>query len=59
MIGLAFELRGSRLKQDGAHELILPDEALGWDMNAFAIVNGTKKLEAAKKLADWAASKRR
>jgi len=57
VIGLAFELRGSRLKQDGAPiELILPDEALGWDMNAFAIVNGTKKLEAAKKLADWAAS---
>lgn len=35
VIGLAFELRGSRLKQDGAPiELILPDEALGWDMNA-------------------------
>lgn len=57
VIGLAFELRGSRLKQDGAPiELILPEEALGWDMNAMAIVNGTKKLDAAKKLADWAAS---
>ncbi|MCL4764724.1 MAG: putative 2-aminoethylphosphonate ABC transporter substrate-binding protein [Hyphomicrobiaceae bacterium] len=57
VIGLAFELRGSRLKQDGAPiELVMPSEALGWDMNAFAVVRDTKKLEAAKTLADWAAS---
>jgi iron(III) transport system substrate-binding protein len=57
VVGLAFELRGSRLKQDGAPiDLILPTEALGWDMNAMALVKGTKKLDAAKKLADWASS---
>jgi iron(III) transport system substrate-binding protein len=57
VVGLAFELRGSRLKQQGAPiEIVLPKEALGWDMNAFGIVSGTKKLEAAKRLADWAAS---
>ena len=57
VVGLAFELRGSRLKQDGAPvDLIMPTEALGWDMNAFALVKDTKKQDAAKKLADWAAS---
>lgn len=57
VVGLAFELRGSRLKEEGAPiSMILPTEALGWDMNAIALVKGTKKLEAAKTLANWAAS---
>ena len=30
---------------------------LGWDLEAFGIHKGTKKLEAAQKLADWASSK--
>ena len=30
---------------------------LGWDLEAFGIMKGTKHLEAAKKLADWASSK--
>jgi iron(III) transport system substrate-binding protein len=48
VVGLAFELRGSRLKQQGAPiEIVLPKEALGWDMNAFGIVSGTKKLYGA------------
>ena len=34
-----------------------PKEGLGWDLEAFAIHKGTKKLDAAKKLADWASSK--
>lgn len=57
VVGLAFEFRVSRLKQEGAPiDIVLPKEALGWDMNAIAIVKGTKKLEAAKKLVDWASS---
>lgn len=57
VVGMAFELRGSRLKQQGAPiDIVLPSEALGWDMNAIGIVNGTKKLDAAKRLADWASS---
>jgi iron(III) transport system substrate-binding protein len=57
VVGLGFEVRGARLKEQGAPiDIILPDEALGWDMNAIAIVNGTSKLEAAKQLADWASS---
>ena len=34
-----------------------PRKASGWDLEAFAIHKGTKNLEAAKKLADWASSK--
>lgn len=57
VIGLAFEVRGSRLKEQGAPvDVILPSDALGWDMNAFAIVRGTARAEAARQLADWAAS---
>jgi iron(III) transport system substrate-binding protein len=57
VIGLAFELRGSRLKEEGAPiEIILPTEALGWDLNSIAIMKGTPKLAAAKRLEDWATS---
>ena len=57
VIGLAFELRGSRLQEEGAPiEIVMPEAALGWDLNAFSIVKGTKNLEAAKVLAEWAAS---
>ena len=31
-------------------------EGAGWDLDAFAIVKGTEKLEAAKAFADWSAS---
>ena len=37
-------------------DLIVPKEGLGWEMEATAIMKGTKNLEAAKKLADWASS---
>ncbi len=57
VVGLAFDVRGSRLKTEGAPiDVILPREALGWEMNAMAIIKGTKKPEAARKLADWASS---
>ena len=39
-------------------DLIVPKEGLGWELEVTAIVKGTKNLEAAKKLADWAASKK-
>ena len=37
--------------------MVFPKEGLGWDLESFAIHKGTKKLDAAKKLADWASSK--
>ena len=56
--GISLDMRGAREKTNGAPiEVISPVEGLGWDMEAFAIVKGTKKADAAKKVADWAVSK--
>ena len=56
--GISFEYRGYANKAKGAPiELVFPKEGLGWDLEGFAIYKGTKKLEAARKLADWASSK--
>ena len=58
VIGISFEYRGNANKNKGAPiDLVFPKEGLGWDLEAFAIHAGTKKLVAAKKLADWASSK--
>ncbi len=58
VIGISFEYRANANKAKGAPiELVFPKEGLGWDLEAFAIHKGTKKLDAAKKLADWASSK--
>ena len=57
VVGLGFELRGSRLQGEGAPiAIVMPKEALGWDLNVFAVVKGTKNAQAAKTLAEWAAS---
>ena len=58
VIGISFEYRANTIKAKGAPiDLIFPKEGLGWDLESFAIHKGTKKLDAAKKLADWASSK--
>ena len=58
VIGISFEYRANTIKAKGGPiDLIFPKEGLGWDLEAFAIHKGTKKLDAAKKLADWASSK--
>ena len=58
VVGISFEYRASTNKAKGAPiDLVFPKEGLGWDLEAFAIHKGTKKLAAAKKLADWASSK--
>ena len=58
VVGISFEYRANANKAKGAPiDLIFPKEGLGWDLEAFAIHKGTKKLDAAKKLADWASSK--
>lgn len=59
VIGIGFDMRGAREKSQGAPiDVILPKEGAGWDMEATAIVKGTKHLEAAKKLVDWSVSKK-
>ena len=58
VVGISFEYRGNTNKAKGAPiDLVFPKEGLGWDLEAFAIHKGTKKLAAAQKLADWASSK--
>ena len=58
VMGISFEYRGNTNKAKGAPiDLVFPKEGLGWDLEAFAIMKGTKKLDAARKLADWASSK--
>ena len=57
-IGITFEYRAAKLKSEGAPiDLVFPKEGLGWDLEATGIMKGTKNLDAAKKLADWCASK--
>ncbi|MCB2102811.1 MAG: putative 2-aminoethylphosphonate ABC transporter substrate-binding protein [Rhodobacterales bacterium] len=57
-IGISFAFRGAKSKAQGAPlEIILPSEGVGWDMEATAIVKGTKKLDAAKKLVDFTITK--
>jgi len=59
MIGIGLDMRGASEKTKGAPlDLVVPKEGVGWELEATAIVKGTKNLAAAKKLADWAASKK-
>ena len=58
VVGVSFAFRAARLKPQGAPiEIVFPSEGLGWDMEAAAIVNGTKNLEAAQTLMDWIVSR--
>ena len=57
-IGISIEYTGASLKTKGAPiDVILPTEGSGWDMEATAILKGTKKLDAAEKLVDWAVTR--
>ena len=53
-IGVSFAFRGAKSRAQGAPiDIIVPSEGIGWDMEATAIVQGTKNLEAAQTLVDW------
>lgn len=57
-VGLSFEYRANKLKTDGAPiNVVLPNEGLGWELEATAIMKTTKNAAAAKSLADWAATR--
>jgi iron(III) transport system substrate-binding protein len=59
LIGIGFDMRGASEKTKGAPiDLVLPKEGAGWEMEASAIVKGTKNLAAAQALLDWAVSKK-
>ena len=58
-IGVSFAYRGAKSKAKGAPiDIVLPSEGVGWDMEATAIVKGTKKLEMAQKLVDWSVTEK-
>ena len=58
-IGISFAFRGAKSKAAGAPlEIIIPEEGIGWDMEATAILRGTAKLEAAQKLVDWSVTEK-
>ena len=49
VVGISFEYRANANKAKGAPiDLVFPKEGLGWDLEAFAIHKGTKKLDAAQ-----------
>jgi iron(III) transport system substrate-binding protein len=56
-IGVSFAYRVVKSKQEGAPlELVTPEEGLGWEIEAFAVVRNTKKLDLVKRVADWSIS---
>jgi len=58
-IGVSFAFRGARVKQKGAPvEIVVPSEGVGWDMEATAIVKGTKNAAAARTLVDWSITRK-
>ena len=58
IIGIGFDMRGAKEKTGGAPiDIIMAKEGAPWDMEATAIMKGTKNLAAAQKLADFAVTK--
>ncbi len=58
-IGISFAFRGAKSKAAGAPlEIVIPEEGIGWDMEATAIIKGTKNMKAAQTLVDWSISKK-
>lgn len=56
-IGISFAFRAARTKEQGAPiEIVIPEEGIGWDMEAAAIVRGTPNIDAVRTLMDWAVS---
>ncbi|PTQ66951.1 putative 2-aminoethylphosphonate ABC transporter substrate-binding protein [Pseudomonas sp. GV071] len=56
-IGISLDFRAVTLKRQGAPlEIVLPTEGLGLDINSVALIKGSKNLDAAKKLEDFAVS---
>jgi iron(III) transport system substrate-binding protein len=45
VVGISFDMRAAREKAAGAPiEIVSPEEGIGWDMEALAIVKGTRRL---------------
>ena len=56
--GLSFDMRAVTLRNQGAPiEIIVPSDGVGFDLEATAILRGTRNLDAARRLADFAVSR--
>jgi len=57
-LGLSFDMRAVTLVNQGAPiDVIVPTDGVGYDLEATAILRGTRNLEAARRLADFAVSR--
>lgn len=53
-VGVSWPFRGAKLKSKGAPiDIIVPEEGIGWEMMAVAIMEGTKNETDAKIFIDW------
>lgn len=58
VIGISYSTPGVKAINDGAPiTIVLPEEGLGWEIEAVALVKGGKNTDDAKKLADWISSR--
>lgn len=58
-IGISSEVSYLNVKASGAPvDVLLMKEGGGWDMDATAIIKGAKNVDAARRLADWASSRK-
>jgi iron(III) transport system substrate-binding protein len=58
-VGISYELAGAQAKQNGAPiDVLLMKEGSGWDMDGAAILKATRRPEAARRLLDFAASRK-
>lgn len=56
-IGISFDFRAAKTKAEGAPvEIVIPKEGVGWDVEASAIIAGTKQQAQAEAFVDWAMS---
>lgn len=58
-IGISFAFRAAKSKAEGAPlEIVIPEEGIGWDMEATAIIKDTPNVDAAQTLVDWSVSEK-
>jgi iron(III) transport system substrate-binding protein len=57
-LGISLDMRAVTLKNQGAPiDIIVPSDGVGFDLEGTAIMRGTRNLDAAKRLADFAVSR--
>jgi iron(III) transport system substrate-binding protein len=57
-VGISLDMRAVTLRNQGAPiEVIIPSDGVGFDLEATAIIRGTRNLDAAKRMVDYAVSR--